>query len=391
MSPRSRYLFIIHVGDVHNKDNVFAHDAIYIRNTYLYAFILSRNMPNMTLRDIANALDLSVSTVSKALRDSYEIGYETKKRVMNYARANHYLPNRMAKSLKEGKSGSIGVVVCSIDNSFVSRMLDGIDGACTAAGYDIIIMQSKESLTQEKSCLKQLEARGVEGILISPAAETVNLDHIIGLRGVGMPIVLFDRISERFDSYQVGVDNREGAFLATQHLIANGYMRIAMLNIGPDIHFASLRGKGYQDALRANHIPYREEYVRLCNPSSRDTLKDCVRTNIRSLLELSTPPDALFTTTDQLSTHSLSVMHQLGYQVPQDIALIGFSNTELADILTPPLSTVYQPAFEIGRKAAEKLIALIVGKEEPEEYETVMLPVQLDIRESSRTRIEAGQ
>lgn len=347
-------------------------------------------MPNMTLRDIAKALDLSVSTVSKALRDSYEIGDETKKRVMDYARANHYLPNRMAKSLKEGKSGSIGVVVCSIDNSFVSRMLDGIDGACSRAGYDIIIMQSKESLTQEKSCLKQLEARGVEGILISPSAETVNLDHIVGLRTLGTPIVLFDRISEQFDSYQVGIDNRKGAFQATQHLIANGYKRIAMLNIGPDIHFAALRGEGYLDALSANHIAYRKEYVHLCNPSSRDTLKDCVSSTIRFLLGLPSPPEALFTTTDQLSTHSLSVMHQLGYRIPQDIALIGFSNTELADILTPPLSTVYQPAFEIGRQAAEKLIALIIGKEQPEEYETVMLPVRLDIRESSRTKIQAA-
>ena len=130
-------------------------------------------MSNITLRDIAKALSLSVSTVSKALRDSYEISEATKARVLAYARENQYLPNRMAKSLKEGKSGSIGVVVCSIDNSFVSRMLDGIHGTCVAAGYDIIIMQSKESLVQEQACIKQLEARGVDGMLISPSAETV--------------------------------------------------------------------------------------------------------------------------------------------------------------------------------------------------------------------------
>ncbi len=179
-------------------------------------------MPNLTLRDIAKALDLSVSTVSKALRDSYEIGKETKKRVLDYARANHYLPNRMAKSLKEGKSGSIGVVICSIDNNFVSRMLDGIDLTCTKAGYDIIIMQSKESLVQEKSCLKQLEARGVEGILISPSAETIDFEHLSALKDTGMPLVLFDRINEHFEAYQVGIDNHNGAFQATQHLITNG-------------------------------------------------------------------------------------------------------------------------------------------------------------------------
>ena len=340
-------------------------------------------MPNLTLRDIAKALGLSVSTVSKSLRDSYEIGEETKKRVLDYARENHYLPNRMAKSLKEGKSGSIGIVICSIDNSFVSRMLDGIDGICTKAGYDIIIMQSKESLAQEKSCLNQLEARGVEGILISPSTETVDFEHLTHLKDAGMPMVLFDRINEHFASNQVGVDNHNGAFQATQHLIDNGYKRIAMLNISSDVHFTSQRSRGYADALEKNNITYRKELVHLCKPSSREILMDSVSAAIRTLLGLPEPPDALFTTTDQLSTLSLSVIHQLGYRIPRDIALIGFNNTELADVLTPPLSTVYQPAFEIGQLAAEKLIGLITGKEKPEDYETVLLPTRLYIRQSS--------
>lgn len=344
-------------------------------------------MPQMTLRDIAKALELSVSTVSKALRDSYEISTDTKERVIAYARSNHYLPNRMAKSLKEGKSGSIGVVVCSIDNSFVSRMLDGIDGACSQAGYDIIIMQSKESLTQEKSCLKQLEARGVEGILISPSAETIDFEHLLTLRNMGMPIVLFDRISERFESDQVGIDNYHAAFQATEHLIANKYRRIAMLNIGPDTYFASQRSAGYLDALKKNHLMYGEALVRLCRPTIDETLKDHVRVGIRSLFELTEPPDALFTATDQLSTLSLSVLHEQGYRIPEDVALIGFSNTELADVLTPPLSTLYQPALEIGRLAAEKIIGLITGKRVADDYETVQLPVRLDIRESSGVRL----
>lgn len=339
-------------------------------------------MPNITLRDIAKALGLSVSTVSKALRDSYEISDATKKRVADFARANHYLPNRMAQSLKDGKSGSIGVVVCSIDNSFVSRMLDGIDGTCTAAGYDIIIMQSKESLLQERACLKQLEARGVDGILISPSAETVDMGHIDELAG-GMPVVLFDRINDRPDIFQVGIDNRDGAFLATQHLIDSGFRRIAMLNIGPGVYFADQRASGYRDALVANGIGVREEYVRICTPLDREMLKKSVNENIKALFSFHDKPEALFTTTDQLSTLSLSAIHELGLQIPADIALIGFSNTEFADMLTPPLSTVYQPAFEIGSKAAEMLVRLLGGKE-PDDYETIMLPVRLDVRESSR-------
>jgi len=342
-------------------------------------------MSNITLRDIASALGLSVSTVSKALRDSYEISDSTKKRVADFALANHYFPNRMAKSLKEGKSGSIGVVVCSIDNSFVSRMLDGIDRTCVASGYDIIIMQSKESLHQERACLKQLEARGVEGLLISPSAETVDMGHIDQLAATGMPVVLFDRISERPDMFQVGINNRKGAFLATQHLIDNGYRRIAMLNIGPEVYFANQRGIGYREALGGNEIVYQEDYVRMCIPSERESLKACVDAGIRSLFALPEKPDALFTTTDQLSAHALSVLHEMGCRIPADVALIGFSNTEFAAMLTPPLSAVYQPAFEIGRQAAEMLVGLLAGKA-PIDSTRVLLPIRMDVRESSRPK-----
>lgn len=347
-------------------------------------------MPNITLRDIANALGLSVSTVSKALRDSYEIGPATKQRVLAYATANHYLPNRMAKSLKEGRTRTIGIVVCSIDNSFVSHMLDGIDSACTKSGYDAVIMQSKESLAQEKVCLKLLEARGVEGILMSPSAETVDLGHVVAVQEAGMPIVLFDRICGQTGFHQVGIDNHQAAFLATEHLILNGYRRIAMLNIGPDIDFALKRGSGYGAALARYGIPLRTSLVRYCRPvANREVFRDGVVAEIGALMTLPEPPEALFTATDQLSTLSLAALRRLGYRIPDDIALIGFSNSELAEILTPPLSAVYQPAFEIGRQAAEKLIGLIGGREEPGESGTIMLPVRLDIRESSAVRFRA--
>ena len=342
-------------------------------------------MSNITLRDIANSLGLSVSTVSKALRDSYEISDATKQRVVDFARAHHYFPNRIAKSLKDGKSGSIGVVVCSIDNSFVSRMLDGIDQICAASGYDIIIMQSKESLHQEKACLKQLEARGVEGLLISPSAETLDTGHIDQLAATGTPIVFFDRISDRKDAFQVGIDNRKSGFLATQHLIDNGYRRIAMLNIGPGIYFADQRGSGYRDALNVNGINYRKDYVQLCVPSDRDRLKADVEEAIAALLSLPEPPEALFTTTDQLSAHALGVLHQEGCRIPEDMALIGFSNTEFAEILTPPLSVVYQPALEIGSHAAETMVRLLAGKEGHDPGK-VLLPVRMDVRESSRPK-----
>ncbi|SEN02734.1 transcriptional regulator, LacI family [bacterium A37T11] len=343
-------------------------------------------MVHLTLRDIAKALDLSVSTVSKALRDSYEIGEKTKKRVNEYARQHHYYPNRMAQSLKEGKTGSIGVVVCSLDNTFVAQMLDGIDKVCTANGYNIIIMQSKESHSQEKACTGLLQARGIDGLLISPASETPDVEHLLALQRASLPIVLFDRLSNDIDTHKVGIDNFQAAYQATHHLIECGYTRIAHLNSDIRLNITSERLGGYKKALYDHSIAFESTYVSYCNYSSASQLAQDIREALKRFMNLPNPPHALFTAGDQITTKSIGIIHELGYQIPADIALIGFSNTELASSLYPPLSTIYQPAYEIGQLAAEKLIMLIKDQGKrilADEFETIKLPTRLDIRSSS--------
>lgn len=341
-------------------------------------------MPNITLRDIAKALDLSVSTVSKALHDSYEIGVDTKKRVMDYARENQYRPNRMAKSLKEGKSGSIGVIICSIDNNFVMQMLDGIDTACADAQYDFIIMQSKESFEREKACVDQLESRGVEGILISPSVETRSFEHLKQLQGMGIPVVLFDRLSDQIETHQVGSDNFAGAYDATKHLIDNGHNRIAFLNVDTSLNIASERLAGYLQAIKERKLaapPSR--YIIHCDLSSKTAIQESVFTAINELMSAPQPPTAILTATDQLTIRSLQVLRQLGYQVPDDVALVGFSNTEFADVLATALTTVRQPAYEIGKAATEKLLELLKRKQFEHDFESTKLPMKLEIRSSS--------
>lgn len=341
-------------------------------------------MPNLTLRDIAKALNLSVSTVSKALHDSYEIGEDTKKRVMDFAQENHYQPNRMAKSLKEGKSGSIGVVICSIDNNFVSQMLDGIDLACTTAQYDLIIMQSKESFSKEKACVAQLEARGVEGLLISPSVETNDVWHLQALQRAGIPVVLFDRLSDHMHTHQIGTDNFGGAYEATKHLIDNGHSHIAFLNVDTTLNIASERLAGYRQAIKERKLAQPPDaYILSCNCSNKTAITDSVNEAIISLLQLAQPPTAILTATDQLSMQTLSTIHQLGLHIPDDIALVAFSNTDLAEILATPLTTIRQPAYEIGKTAAEKLIQLLRGKESTDDFQKIKLPMQLEIRKSS--------
>lgn len=340
----------------------------------------------VTLRDIAQALNLSISTISKALNDSHEIGMETKNKVLDYAKAHHYSPNRMAKGLKEGKSRSIGVVVCSLDNNVIAQMLDGIHKVTTDKSYQIIIMQSKESQEQEQACIELLYAGGVDGILISPACETIDFSYLISLQESGLPVVLFDRLIDQINTHKVGANNFKGAYDATTHLIANGYKNIAHLNTNTILNIATERLNGYKKALADHGISYRPALLRSCDYKDANTLNADLEEALKYYMRMEDKPDAIFTATDQISTRCLVLLNKLGYKIPEDVALIGFTNTELADAFSPSLSTVHQPAFEIGQLAADKLISLIEKKNLHVAYETALLPTHIQVRASSQTK-----
>lgn len=337
-------------------------------------------MSNITLRDISKALNISVSTVSRALTDSHEIGEETKKLVLAYAKEHNYVPNRMARSLKVGKTRSIGVVICSIDNSFVAQMLDGIDQICAENGYQIIIMQSKESYEQEKACINLLYASGVDGIMISPSFQTSDFSHLKELQLQGFPIVLFDRITEELSVHKVAANNVKGAYEATAHLISLGYTKIAHLSSKSTLAMTHERFEGYKQALAAHQVSYNEELVKFCNTADPDKIDENVAKAMDELLKQQ--PQAIFTATDLLSTKVLAYLNEHHYKVPEDISLIGFSNSDLAPILNPPLSTVRQPSKRIGELAAQTLINLVKGKDIGP-VETVLLDTELQVRKSS--------
>lgn len=337
----------------------------------------------ITLRDIAKALNLSISTVSRALTDSYQIGDKTKKQVLAYAKEHNYVPNRMARGLKEGKSRSIGVVVCSIDNNFVAQMLDGIDSYCTANDYQLIIMQSKESFEQEKACVNLLYAGGIDGLLISPTYQTTDFEYLNNLQKLGLQIVLFDRLSKKIETHKVAADNFKGAYEATLHLISNGFKNIAHINSNTKLSIATERYEGYKKALSDKGLSYQEELVKFFDTTTSQNLNDNLEKAIKDLMSSAIKPDAIFTATDKLSTKCLAILNNLGYLVPTDVALIGFSNTDLANALNPSLSTVYQPSFEIGSLAAKQLLSLINDKiNKP--FETVLLATEIQIRKSSQ-------
>ena len=337
---------------------------------------------NITLRDIAKALNLSVSTVSRALTDSYQIGEKTKQRVLAFAKEKHYTPNRMARGLKEGKSRSIGVVICSIDNNFVAQMLDGIDQFCTEHDYQLIIMQSKELFEQEIACVNLLYAGGIDGLLISPTYQTTDFEYLADLQKVGLPVVLFDRLSDQIATHKVAADNFKGAYDATMHLISNGFKNIAHINSNTKLSMATERFEGYKKALADAEILYRDDLVKFFDTTTAINLNQNLEKVIQELMNATNKPDAIFTATDQLSTRCLVLLNKLGFQVPADVALIGFSNTDLADALKPALSTIYQPAFEIGNLAAKQLLSLINDKTKSP-FETVLLATQIQVRDST--------
>lgn len=335
----------------------------------------------ITLKDIAKALSLSVSTVSKALKDSYEISATTRSLVQQYAKANNYQPNPFAQSLKEGKSKSIGVIVSTIDNNFFSQVINGIESVAFDKGYQVIITQTHESYQREVQAISNLTSRSVDGVLISLSTETKTTDHLHTLLEKNVAVVYFDRVTEDTGTNQVITNNFKGAYEATTHLIRSGYQRIAHITSSANAYISQQRLSGYQKALADHDIPYQEEYIKFCDHGGM--ILPEIEEAISGLLNCAQVPDAIFAASDRITLRSLMILHKAGISIPGQMALLGFTNTALADVLNPPLTTVHQPAFEMGQAAARMLINILKNKGQPYDSESIMLDTELHIRDST--------
>jgi LacI family transcriptional regulator len=338
----------------------------------------------VTIKDIAKALGLSTSTISRALRDSHEISAETKQLVLECAEKLNYKPNPIALSLKEKRSRSIGVVVCEIANSFFSQVINGIESIAYDRGYNVIVAQSHESYEREVVDLQFLSSRSVDGIIISLATETTDLSHIKALHDRGMPIVLFDRVNEEINTHKVIVDNYRGAYDATEHLINNGFKHIAALAGSEFLSITSERLAGYNDALKAHGLAYSKEYVQHCYYGGMVFSE--VEEAVNKLLTLKQKPDAIITTSDKLTTGCLRTLKRRGIVIPDEMGLIGFSNYDIAELVDPPLTVIRQPAEEMGKAATELLLQLVESKRPVKEFEKRVLTPELQVRASAIKR-----
>ncbi len=328
-------------------------------------------MSSITIKDIARALNISISTVSRALRDSYDINAETKKRIVEYAEKMNYRPNPIALSLKENRSRSIGVIVPEIANTFFSQAINGIEEIAYERGYHVVIFQSHESLEREIANIQHLFARKVDGLLISLTGSSNDIRHLEEYRHNNFPIVYFDRVPDTLEAHKVVVDNFEGAFKATEYLIEKGKRKIAHITSPPTLSITQERMGGYKSALEKHGLPVREELIKYCSFRPEEAEEA-----IRGLLK-NEQPDAFFIGSDRLSLGCYQAYKKL---MVDEITLIGFTNLGVAHLLEPPLSTIVQPAMTIGQKAAGILLDEIENKRKGKGFETVVLGTELNIR-----------
>ncbi|MGB3064069.1 LacI family DNA-binding transcriptional regulator [Sphingobacterium thalpophilum] len=328
---------------------------------------------NYTIKDIAKALNLSTSTISRALRDSYEISPETKKIVLEYAEKINYRANPIARSLKERRSHSIGIIVSEIANNFFSQVIDGAESIAYNKNFQIIISQTHESSERERLNVEYLTSRSIDGLLIALSSETEDISYLHKLQERGFPIVFFDRVPQQFDTYKVIVNNQQGAYDATQHLIKQGKQRIAHLTSSKSLSITKDRLYGYQKALMANHIDFDPALVKYCQYGGLH--QDEIETAIEELMH--TGFDAIFISGDKLTTGYLHVAKKKDKLNLQHIAIAGFTNSNVVDLFSAKVTSIRQPAFEMGKIATELLIQLIEKRTPNEQFETRVLPTEI--------------
>ncbi|MGZ5253659.1 MAG: LacI family DNA-binding transcriptional regulator [Flavitalea sp.] len=343
------------------------------------------NFKPITLKTIAKDLSLSISTVSKALRGSHEISSDTQQLVQEYARQYKYRPNPIAQSLKKGRSNTLGVVVSNIDNNFLSQVINGIESVAQDRNYSVIITQSKESVTREIQHIENLSSRSIDGFIISVSSETSDSSIFRTLSENGFPIVFVDRTMNDIVAHKVIANNFAGAYQATQYLIECGYRRIAHLTSSEHLSITRERFSGYETALLEAGIIVDPALVKYCGHGGM--FKEEIENSIDELFALQNKPDALLTASDRLSNSAIGILRNKGLEIPNDVALIGFTNSVNADIFNPSLSSVVQPAMEMGKKATELLIAQIESKRPVCEFEQIIMDTQLILRDSSQRNI----
>ena len=335
--------------------------------------------PRITLKKIAREFGVSISTVSKALKDSHEISEDTRAKIKAFADYYHYKPNNLALQLRSQKTSVIGVIVPEIVHHFFSTVINGIEKYATEKGYNVMVCLSNESYEKEVSNMSVLTNGSVDGLIVSIARETQqnqNFKHFEAIINDDFPLVLFDRINDDIECDKVIIDDVGGAFKATNHLIEIGSKRIALLTTQDFITVGSLRKTGYIKSLNKNKIAVDESLIYKID----DNLD--LYEQIKRVFAGKNPPDAILAVNEIYAAIALKVAKESGLKIPEDIAIIGFTSGLISEYTDPPLTCVEQHGFLMGKQVAELLINRIESTA-PSEFQKIVISPNLKIRKST--------
>jgi DNA-binding LacI/PurR family transcriptional regulator len=330
-----------------------------------------------TIKDIARILKVSTSTVSRALRNASDVSKETKNAVQALSEELNYQPNKFALSLQQKQTHTIGVIVPNLDY-VLATMVRGIDEVALEAGYTVMVCQSNESFGREIVNTRRLLDSLVDGLIISVSSETKVFDHFKKIQQKSMPMVVFDRVTEDLVAPSVRLDNKDGGFQATEHLIEQGYKRIAILAGPKNLGISNERLDGYLSALKKYKIKSDPDLIINC-----DFNQDYAYLATQELLSMKKRPDAIFTISDRMAIGAMLAIKERGLNMPNDIGLVGFNNEPVASLVSPAISSVDQPAFELGKIAAKLFVEMMHNNEDMSSVEEILKP-KLIIRESSQ-------
>ena len=313
-------------------------------------------MDNVNLKKLAEELNLAISTVSRALRDSHEISQETKDRVKALAVKLGFQPNPHASSLRQNKSRTIAVIVPEIQNNFFAQAMHGIEDVAKEKGYHVLIYLTHEDGLREKEILNLLRSGRVDGLMISVSNTTTSFEHLEAWKNSGMPLVFFDRVYENIKVPQITTDDAEASFKATELLLKRGCKKIAFLSLANSLSISIRRKSGYEKALKKYNLTDNSLTIE-CSQDDESN-----REKIRKLLQSSDKPDGIFACVEKFAVNTYEVCYELKIRIPEQLKVISFSNLSAAALFNPPLSTIVQPAYEIGKEAASILFNVVEKK-----------------------------
>jgi LacI family transcriptional regulator, repressor for deo operon, udp, cdd, tsx, nupC, and nupG len=335
---------------------------------------------HITIYDIAARLNLATSTISRALKDHHSISDKTKKKVKKTAKEMGFVPNTLAAGLRGNKTKTIGVLIPTITQPFLSSLISGIEITAQKFNHTVVIMQSHDSYIEEVNMAKSLFSNRVSGVICSLSMETQNTSHFNQFSNNNIPLVFVDRVPKDYNTFRIVIDNYSAGYRATKHLIEQGCMRIAHFTAGSELgNLYSERKRGYIEALKEHNIQVDEELIIKLNSV---TYEEGVRAS-HVLFDLKVKPDGLFAPGDILGVSAVQTAKKRNIRVPEEFKVIGFNDDLISKIIEPNLSTINHPAEKMGKAAAEIVIKSLRVQNVDDAKEIIFLNTDVLAREST--------